>query len=64
MLGMSSAEVSVRAFQELESEDFRILQVNEAAISKHEFVPTKGIKNRRNLPAGRPNSQYDCFNVT
>jgi len=36
---MSSAEVAVQVFRTLENEDIRILQVIEAAKSKHEFVP-------------------------
>jgi len=36
---MSSAEVAVQVFRTLENEDFRVLQVIEAAMSKHEFVP-------------------------
>jgi RIO kinase 2 len=38
---MSSAEIAVQVFRELENEDFRILQVIEAAMSKHEFVPAE-----------------------
>ncbi|MGB9756744.1 MAG: RIO1 family regulatory kinase/ATPase, partial [Candidatus Bathyarchaeales archaeon] len=40
---MSSAEVAVQVFRTLENEDFRILQVIEAAKSKHEFVPKEVI---------------------
>ncbi len=36
---MSSAEIAVQVFRKLEIEDFRVLQVIEAAMSKHEFVP-------------------------
>jgi RIO kinase 2 len=36
---MSSAEVAVQVFRTLENEDFRVLQVIEAAMSKNEFVP-------------------------
>jgi len=39
MMVMSSAEVAVQVFRELEGEDLRVLQVIEAAMSKHEFVP-------------------------
>ncbi|MCD6431149.1 serine/threonine protein kinase [Candidatus Bathyarchaeota archaeon] len=39
MIVMSSADVAVQTFRKLESEDFRVLQVIEAAMSKHEFVP-------------------------
>ncbi|MEM3579977.1 MAG: RIO1 family regulatory kinase/ATPase [Candidatus Bathyarchaeia archaeon] len=34
-----SAETAVKVFKSLESQDFRILQVIEAAMTKHEFVP-------------------------
>ncbi|MCL5949674.1 MAG: AarF/UbiB family protein [Candidatus Bathyarchaeota archaeon] len=37
---MSSAEVAVQVFKELEAEDFRILNIIEAGMSKHEFVWT------------------------
>jgi RIO kinase 2 len=40
---MSSAEVAVQVFRTLENEDLRILQVIEAAMSKHEFVPKEVI---------------------
>lgn len=36
---MSSAEIAVQVFRKLEIEDFRVLQVIETAMSKHEFVP-------------------------
>ena len=39
MYVMSSAEVAVQVFRKLESEDLRVLQVIETAMSKHEFVP-------------------------
>lgn len=40
---MSSAEVAVQVFRKLENEDLRVLQVIEAAMSKHEFVPKEMI---------------------
>jgi len=40
---MSSAEVAVQVFRTLENEDFRVLQVIEAAMSKREFVPREQI---------------------
>ena len=40
---MSSAELAVRVFRTLENEDFRVLQVIETAMSKHEFVPKEQI---------------------
>jgi len=36
---MSSAEVAVHVFRDLQNEDLRVLHVIEAAMSKHEFVP-------------------------
>ena len=50
---MSSAEVAVGVFKELESEDFRILHVIEAAMSKHEFVPKDQIQRYAKLPMDR-----------
>ena len=40
---MSSADVAVRVFRTLENEDFRVLQVIETGMSKHEFVPKEQI---------------------
>jgi RIO kinase 2 len=40
---MSSADVAVRVFRKLESEDLRVLQVIETAMSQHEFVPKEQI---------------------
>ncbi|PIX32054.1 serine/threonine protein kinase, partial [Candidatus Bathyarchaeota archaeon CG_4_8_14_3_um_filter_42_8] len=40
---MSSAELAVRVFRPLENEDFRVLQVIETGMSKHEFVPKEQI---------------------
>jgi RIO kinase 2 len=36
---MSTADVAVQVFQTLESEDFRVLQAIETAMSRHRFVP-------------------------
>ena len=41
---MSSAEVAVKVFREIESEDFRILNIIESAMSKHEYVPIEQIQ--------------------
>jgi RIO kinase 2 len=38
-----SAETAVKVFKNLENQDFRILQVIEAAMAKHEFVPKEVI---------------------
>jgi RIO kinase 2 len=40
---MSSADVAVQVFRKLDNKDFRILQVIESAMSKHEFVPKEVI---------------------
>jgi RIO kinase 2 len=50
---MSSAEVAVQVFKELEVEDFRILNVIEAGMSKHEFVPIEQIQKYARLPMDR-----------
>jgi RIO kinase 2 len=50
---MSSAEVAVKVFKELDSEDFRILHIIEAAMSKHEFVPREQIQKYAKLPMDR-----------
>lgn len=40
---MSSAEVAVQVFRTLENEDFKVLQVIETGMSKHEFVSKEEI---------------------
>ena len=50
---MSSAEVAVRGFRQLESEDLRILQVIETAMSRREFVPKEQIAKYAQLPMDR-----------
>ena len=50
---MSSAEVAVKVFRELESEDFRVLHIIEAAMSKREFVPREQIQKYAKLPMDR-----------
>jgi len=40
---MSSADVAVKVFRTLENQDFRVLQVIESAMAKHEFVPKEQI---------------------
>lgn len=50
---MSSADVAVRVFRELESEDFRVLHIIEAAMSKREFVPTEQIQKYAKVPMDR-----------
>ena len=50
---MSSAEMAVRVFMKLESEDFRVLHIIEAAMSKREFVPTEQVQKYSKLPMER-----------
>jgi RIO kinase 2 len=45
--------VAVQVFKELESEDFRILNIIEAGMSKHEFVPIEQIQRYAKLPMDR-----------
>lgn len=40
---MSSADIAVQVFRKLESEDLRVLQIIETAMSQHEFVPKEQI---------------------
>jgi len=47
---MSSADVAVQVFRTLENEDLRVLQVIEAAMSKHEFVPKEQVAKFLRLP--------------
>jgi RIO kinase 2 len=50
---MSSADVAVQVFRELESEDFRILNIIEAAMAKHEYVPIEQIQKYAKVPMDR-----------
>jgi RIO kinase 2 len=50
---MSSADMAVRVFRELENEDFRILQIIESAMTKREYVPTEQIKKYGKVPLER-----------
>ncbi len=50
---MSSAQIAVQIFRELESEDFRVLHIIEAAMAKREFVPTEQIHKYSNVPLDR-----------
>lgn len=47
---MSAADVAVRAFRKLESEDYRVLQVIEANLSRFRFVPEKAVSKLAKLP--------------
>jgi RIO kinase 2 len=50
---MSSANAAVQVFRELESEDFRILHIIEAAMAKREYVPTEQIEKYSKIPPDR-----------
>jgi RIO kinase 2 len=50
---MSSADIAIKVFRELENEDFRILNIIEAAMSKREFVPTQQIQKYAKVPMDR-----------
>jgi RIO kinase 2 len=50
---VSSAVVAVKVFRQIESEDFRILNIIESAMSKREFVPVEQIQKYAKLPMDR-----------
>jgi RIO kinase 2 len=50
---MSSAELAVEVFRRLESEDFRVLHIIEAAMAKRAFVPIEQIKKYGKVPLER-----------
>jgi RIO kinase 2 len=50
---MSSVDIAVKAFHTLESEDFRILNIIEAAMSKRKYVPTAQVQKYAKLPMDR-----------
>jgi len=50
---MSSADLAVQVFGQLESEDFRILNIIEAAMSKCEYVPREQIQKYAKVPMDR-----------
>jgi RIO kinase 2 len=50
---MSSAEAAVKVLREIETEDFRILNIIEAAMAKHEFVPVEQIQKYAKIPMDR-----------
>jgi RIO kinase 2 len=52
---MSSAEVAVSVFRQLENEDFRILQAIETVMSRREFVPKEQIAKFSDLLIDRVN---------
>jgi RIO kinase 2 len=50
---MSSADLAVQVFLKLESEDLRILNIIEAAMSKREYVPREQIQKYAKIPMDR-----------
>ncbi|XHH09986.1 MAG: RIO1 family regulatory kinase/ATPase [Candidatus Bathyarchaeia archaeon] len=50
---MSSADLAVQVFRQLESEDFRTLNIIEAAMSKREYVPREQIQKYAKVPMDR-----------
>jgi RIO kinase 2 len=50
---MSSADLAVQVFRQLESEDFRTLNIIEAAMSKREYVPKEQIQKYAKVPMDR-----------
>jgi RIO kinase 2 len=50
---MSSADLAVRVFRQLASEDFRVLSIVEVAMSKREFVPREQIQKYAKVPMDR-----------
>lgn len=52
---MSTSNMAVEVFREIENEDFRTLSIIEAAMAKHEFVPTEQIYKFAKVPPDRIN---------
>jgi len=50
---MSSADLAVQVLRELESEDFRVLHIIEAAMANREFVPNEQIQKFAKVPLER-----------
>ena len=50
---MSSADIAVGVYRELESEDFRVLHIIEVGMAKHEYVPTEQIRDYAKVPLER-----------
>jgi RIO kinase 2 len=50
---MSSADLAVQVYRQLESEDLRILNIIEAAMSKREYVPVEQIQKYAKVPMDR-----------
>src|SRR4030042_1993172 len=59
---MSTADLAVQVFRELESEDFRVLHIIEAGMAKHESVPTEQIRAfAKSLGVGKEADVYDAL---
>jgi RIO kinase 2 len=50
---MSSADMAVQVYRELENEDFRVLSIIEAGMAQHEFVPIEQIQKFSKVPMDR-----------
>jgi RIO kinase 2 len=50
---MSSAEIAVQKFKELQIEDLKVLQIIESAMSKREFVPIEQVHKYSKVPMDR-----------
>lgn len=50
---MSSADLAVKVYRQLEGEDLRLLNIIEAAMSKREFVPREQIQKYAKVPMDR-----------
>jgi RIO kinase 2 len=50
---MSSADMAVKVFRELENEDFRVLSIIEAGMAQHEYVPVEQIHRFSKVPMDR-----------
>jgi len=56
---MSTSNMAVEVFREIENEDFRTLSIIEAAMAKHEFVPVEQIFKYAKVPPDRINFALD-----
>jgi len=59
---MSSADLAVAVYRELEPEDLRVLSIIEAAMAQHEFVPTEQIQRYSKVPMDRINYTLSKLN--
>ena len=64
---MSSADLAVQVFRQLNSEDFRVLNIIEVAMGKREFVPREQIQKYAKVPMDRVDfilNKLDKFGLT